>query len=113
MTIRQYKKDFWIGRDSFGKMIYMNDTVEVWIPYETHTPHQSKVLWDRMDGAFIEAHPAHIKMHEGVHHRDLRSYLNQDPMPVWGYETENEDEEGTIMGYKQGYVKKVKSFYTE
>ena len=109
MTIRQYKKEFWIGRDSFGKMIYLNDTVEVWLPWETGTPHQSKVLWNRMDGAFIEAHPAHIRIHGSPHHRDLRSYLNTEPVPIWSYE---EDEEGIITGYKQGYVKKVKSFYT-
>lgn len=111
MTIRNYKKAYWIGKDSFGKMIYSGDIVEVWIPHETQKPHQSRVLWNRIDGAFIEAHPAHILIHSGVHHRDLRSYLNQQPMPIWGYD--NEDDEGTIMGYKQGYVKKVKSFYTE
>jgi len=43
MTIRNYKKAYWVGRDSYGKMIY---------------------------------------------------------------------DEGTITGYKQGYVKKVKSFYS-
>jgi hypothetical protein len=63
-----------------------------------------------MDGAFIESHPSHNAIHGKVHHRDLRSYLNTPPVPTWSYE---EDEEGTIIGYKQGYVKKVKSFYTQ
>ena len=110
MTIRNYKKMYWIGRDSFGKMIYSGDTVEVWLPWETGTPHQSVVIWNRMDGAFIESHPAHNAIHGKVHHRDLRSYLNTPPVPTWSYE---ENDEGTIVGYKQGYVKKVKSFYTE
>ena len=110
MTIRHYKKAYWIGRDSFGKMIYDGDTVEVWLPWETGSPHQSKVFWNRMDGAFIESHPAHNAIHGRVHHRDLRSYLNTEPVPTWSYE---ENDEGTIVGYKQGYVKKVKSFYTE
>ena len=110
MTIRNYKKAFWIGKDSYGKMIYAGDTVEVWLPWETRSPHQSKVLWNRIDGAFIEAHPAHIKMHEKVHHRDLRSYLDTEPLPIWSYD---ENDEGMISRYQQGYVKKVKSFYTE
>jgi hypothetical protein len=110
MTIRNYKKAFWIGKDSFGKMIYAGDTVEVWLPWETRSPHQSKVFWNRMDGAFIEAHPAHNKMHEKVHHRDLRSYLDTEPLPIWSYD---ENDEGMISRYQQGYVKKVKSFYTE
>lgn len=111
MTIRNYKKAYWIGKDSFGKMIYWNDTVEVWIPHETRVPHQSKVLWNRMDGAFIESHPAHIRLHGSVHHRDLRSYLNQEPMPIWNYK--DDEDEGVIERYEQGYVKKVKSFYKQ
>lgn len=111
MTIRNYKKEFWIGKDSFGKMIYAGDTVEVWLPHETRGPHQSKVLWNRMDGAFIESHPVHNNaIHGKVHHRDLRSYLNTEPVPIWSYK---ENDEGTMVGYKQGYVKKVKSFYTQ
>lgn len=110
MTIRNYKKAYWIGKDSFGKMIYAGDTVEVWNPWETRTPHQSKVLWNRIDGAFIEAHPAHIKMHEKPYDRDLRYYLDQEPLPTWSYD---ENGEGTIVGMQRGYVKKVKSFYTE
>ena len=58
MTIRNYKKEYWVGKDSFGKMIYAGDTVEVWLPWETRSSHQSKVLWNRIDGAFIESHPA-------------------------------------------------------
>jgi hypothetical protein len=109
MTIRNYKKQFWVGRDSFGKMIYAGDTVEVWLPWETRSPHQSVVIWNRMDGAFIESHPSHNAIHGKVHHRDLRSYLNTPAIPVWNYD---EDEEGVITGHEQGYVKKVKSFYS-
>jgi hypothetical protein len=111
MTIRNYKKAYWIGKDSFGKMIYAGDTVEVWLPWETGSPHQSKVLWNRLDGAFIEAHPAHNAIHKKVHHRDLRSYIGTEPVPIWHYE--DDKDEGTITGYKQGYVKKVKSFNTQ
>jgi hypothetical protein len=62
-----------------------------------------------MDGAFIESHPSHNAIHGKVHHRDLRSYLNTPAIPVWNYD---EDEEGVITGHEQGYVKKVKSFYS-
>ena len=110
MTIRNYKKEYWVGKDSFGKMIYAGDTVEVWLPWETRSSHQSKVLWNRIDGAFIESHPAHINLNGGMKHRDLRSYLNTPSIPIWNYD---EDEEGVISGYEQGYVKKVKSFYQQ
>ena len=86
MTIRNYKKEFWIGKDSYGKMIYAGDTVEVWLPWETGTSHQSKVIWNRLDGAFIESHPSHNAIHGKVHHRDLRYYLNTPPIHTWSYE---------------------------
>lgn len=108
MKIQQYKKEYWIGKDSFGKMIYVGDIVEVWLPWETRTPHQSEVLWNRMDGAFIESHPAHIKINNSSKHRELRSYLGTSAILIWNYD---KDEEGIIVGYEQGYVKKVKSFY--
>ena len=108
MTIRNYKKAYWIGKDSFGKMIYAGDTVEVWSPMETRSPHQSVVLWNRMDGAFIEAHPAHIKMEGKPHHRDLRYYFDDTSIPIWEY---NPDGEDRIIRHEKGYVKKVKSFY--
>ena len=111
MTIRNYKKAYWIGKDSFGKMIYWGDTVEVWLPGETRSSYQSTVFWNRMDGAFIESHPTHNALHGKVVHRDLRPYLNQEPVPIWHYE--DDDDKGTIIGYKQGYVKKVKSFYKQ
>lgn len=110
MTIRNYKKAFWIGRDSFGKMIYAGDTVEVWSPMETRTPHQAIVLWNRMDGAFIEAHPSHIKIEKEIHHRDLRYYFDDTPIPIWEYNPDGEDK---IVRYEKGYVKKIKSFYHE
>ena len=111
MTIRNYKKAYWICKDSFGKMIYAGDTVEVWSPMETRNPHQSKVLWNRIDGAFINAHPAHIKMHNEPHHRDLRYYFDDTLIPIWDWDEETEKD--YIARYEKGYVKKVKSFYTE
>jgi len=106
MTIRQYKKKYFICKDDFGKMIYLGDTVEVWMPCEA-SPYQSCVYWNRLDGAFIDGHPAHIRMGHGSH-RTLSHFLkcNNPAVPV--YESFDDD---AIPVWKQGYVKKVKSFY--
>ena len=105
MNLRLYKKRYAICKDCQGKMIYWWDLVEVWNPVETRTPHQSRVYWNMLDGAFIEQHPSHQKNNK-IYHRSLNEYLNQDKIPLW-------DEDGELIGYQLGYVKKVKSFYNE
>jgi len=75
MTIRLYKKRYFICLDDNKKKIYVGDTVEVHLSHETHTPHQSIVYWNMLDGAFIESHPAHKRL--GSSHRDLGNYINK------------------------------------
>lgn len=104
MTIRQYKKLYAICKDDNGKVIYAGDTVEVHLPIETSTPHQSKVYWNMLDGAFIKAHSAHKFLHDGNDSsRNLRDYLFQEPYPQYYVGKE----EPVI---EKGYCRKVKSF---
>lgn len=107
MKIKDYKKRYAICKDSLGKMIYWYDLVEVWNPTETRTPHQSRVYWNMLDGAFIDEHPSHAKLHKKVCHRSLNEYLRQEKVPLWDH---NDDK---LIGYQIGYVKKIKSFYNE
>ena len=108
MTIRQYKKKYFICKDDFGKMIYRGDTVEVWSPGETKA-NKSVVYWNRLDGAFIDAHPGHVKL--GIsRHRNLSGFFIRNNPPVPIYDSFDDDAEPT---WYQGYVKKVKSFYQE
>ncbi len=109
MTIRQYKKKYFIGKDDFGKMIYRGDTVEVWMPCETK-PYQSCVYWNRLDGAFIDSHPGHVKLGISSTHRSLNSFFMRNNPPVSIYDSFDDDAEPT---WYQGYVKKVKYFYQE
>jgi hypothetical protein len=106
LTIKQYKKKYFICKDDFGKMIYLGDTVEVWIPCETK-PYKSVVYWNRLDGAFIDSHPGHVKLGISSKHRNLNEFFmrNNTPVPVYN---SYDDSEPTLQ---QGYVKKVKSFY--
>ena len=106
MTIRQYKKKYFICKDDFGKMIYLGDTVEVWMPCEAK-PYQSCVYWNRLDGAFIDGHPAHVKMGISIH-RNLSNFLMKNNPPVPVYDSFDDD---AVPTWKQGDVKKVKSFY--
>lgn len=104
MTIRQYKKKYFISKDDFDKMIYLGDTVEVWSPGETKA-YKSVVYWNRLDGAFIDGHPGHIKMGLSKH-RSLSGFFirNNPPVPIYGYDNDE-------VTWCQGYVKKIKSFY--
>ena len=106
MTIRQYKKKYFICKDDFGKMIYLGDTVEVWKPCETK-PYKSIVYWNRLDGAFVDGHPGHVKMGHSTH-RSLNEFFirNNPAIPV--YDSFDDD---ALPTWKQGYVKKLKSFY--
>ena len=108
MTIRQYKKKYFICKDDFGKMIYRGDTVEVWSPGETKA-YKSVVYWNRLDGAFIDSHPGHVKL--GIsRHRNLSGFFIRNNPPVPIYDSFEDDAELT---WQQGYVIKIKSFYQE
>jgi hypothetical protein len=106
MTIRQYKKKYFICKDDFGKVIYLGDTVEVWMPCEAK-PYQSCVYWNRLDGAFIDGHPGHVKMGHSKH-RSLNQFFMRNNPPVPIYDSFDDD---AVPTWYQGYVKKVKSFY--
>ena len=103
MNKRTYKKLYKICKDDFGKTIYAGDTVELYMPHELRTTWESKVFWNMLDGAWVNAHPSHIKMDLGKD-RDLRDYLNQKATPFY-----NGDDE--IVEWKKGYCKKVKSVF--
>lgn len=66
-----------ICNDSFGNRIYPGDTVELFIGIETRTAWKSPVYWNMLDGAFVKAHPAHIKMGLSVY-RNLRDFLDKE-----------------------------------
>ena len=109
MTIKGYKKKYFICKDDNGKMIYAGDTVEVNLPWETGTSYQSIVYWDRLHGALIEPHPGHKKMgHEN--YRRLSDFLGKQEHKCWLYTEDDEDDKFEIK-----YTKciKVKSFYQD
>lgn len=105
MTIRQYKRKYFICKDDNGKMIYAGDTVEVQFPWETKTSHTSVVHWNRIDGAYVDSHPFHVRMNDGrMTHRSLRDYLGKQPQLLNYHDDTSETK----------YTKcvKIKSFYT-
>jgi hypothetical protein len=111
MNRRQWKKKYFICYDDDKRPIYAGDSVEVMIPYETSTPHQSRVYWNPLDGALIKRHPAHLTLSpDRGKYRSLRSYLNQSKkgVPIWGHPDDTEPKE-----YRKGYCKKIKSFYEQ
>lgn len=103
MTIKHYKKEYHICKDDNGKMIYAGDLVEVQIPWETRTSYESRVYWDRLHGAYIDAHPAHIKMGHSTY-RKLSDFTGRQSIDIW--------EDGDKFSKKYTLCKKVKSFYT-
>ena len=104
MTIRFYKKNYYICRDDNGQMIYAGDTVEVHDPMETRTSYQSVVHWNRIDGAFVDAHPAHVKMNLSTH-RDLRDYLGKKDRSLY-------DQNENLITQSTSCIK-IKSFYKQ
>ena len=50
-----------ICNDSFGNRIYAGDTVELFNGMEMRTAWKSVVHWNMLDGAFVDAHPGHVK----------------------------------------------------
>ena len=70
-----------ICNDSFGNRIYAGDTVELFIGIETKTAWKSIVHWNMLDGAFVDAHPAHKKMGLSTH-RNLRDFIGKEDFKV-------------------------------
>ena len=90
----------YICNNSFGSRINVGDTVELFMGVEMSTPWTSKVYWNMLNGAFVDAHPGHVKMKLAFHRR-LGEFINQDDI-----ETYNENDEPVIL---KTYCKKVKS----
>lgn len=66
-----------LGKDDLGNKIYPFDLVRVQIPHETRSSHCSIIYWNALDGAFINAHPAHISMKTSLF-RNLRDYFQKE-----------------------------------
>ena len=71
---KQYKEKYYLGEDSVGNKLYAADEVELSMPIEIKTPWKSRIHWNPIDGAFVDAHPVHIKMGIG-NDRGLREIL--------------------------------------
>ena len=94
------KKKIYICNDSFGSRINVGDTVELMMGVEMSTSWTSRVYWNMLDGAFVDAHPGHRKMGLGVHRR-LRDFLGKEDIEV------NVIGGGTEM--MKTYCKKIKN----
>jgi hypothetical protein len=90
----------YICNDSFGSRINVGDTVELFMGIEMSSPWTSKVYWNMLDGAFVDAHPGHRKM-KLAFHRNLREFIDREPIKV-------EIEDGEIEELKT-YCKKIKN----
>ena len=73
MTLRQYKKKYFICYDDNKKKIYVGDTVELQISHETNTSYKSIVYWNMLDGAYVDCHPAHKTLNNK--NRKLSDYI--------------------------------------
>lgn len=104
-SVRQYNKirhKIFLCRDDFGKKLYAGDFAELTASMETQTPWISRIWWNSVDGAFVDSHPAHIKMKIGGT-RELRYFLRDKfNIPINDWETD------TIKEYKPSHsIKKV------
>jgi hypothetical protein len=90
----------YICNDSFGSRINAGDIVELCMEWEMASTWTSKVYWNVLDGAFVDAHPGHVKMGLAFH-RSLREFIDREPMKI-----ENEDGEIEVL---KTYCKKVKN----
>jgi len=93
-------RKLYICNDSFGSRINAGDIVELFMPWEMHSSWTSKVYWNVLDGAFVDAHPGHRKMGLSTH-RNLRDFLDREPVRV-----ENGEGEVEVL---RTYCKKVKN----
>lgn len=97
--MRNRKNKTYICNDSFGSRINVGDSVELLMEMETKTSWVSKVYWNMVDGAFVDAHPSHKKMGLSFH-RNLRQFLDREDI-----ETFDIDDNPVTL---KTYCKKVK-----
>lgn len=71
---KYHKLKYYLGEDSVGNKLYAWDEVELYMPFEVKTTWKSRIYWNAIDGAFVGAHPTHIKMGIG-NDRGLRPIL--------------------------------------
>ncbi len=88
-----------ICNDSFGNRIYAGDTVELFNGMEMRTAWKSVVHWNMLDGAFVDAHPGHVKMKLSFH-RNLREFIGREDIKI-----QNEEGKWEVL---KTYCKKVK-----
>jgi hypothetical protein len=101
MNKRQYKKEYFICKDDFGKNIYAGDTVEILTPWTFKTPWTSLVYYDRLHGAMVKGRAIFLDEEGKFSH--LYSYLGNKPISIHTY---GEDDPTTYTPY----CKKIKSF---
>jgi len=102
VSIRNYKKKYYICKDDFGKKLYVGDIVEIYLPCELRSTWTSEIAWSMLHGAWVDSHPSHkIFSNDPEHQRMLYPLLNQSEITMF-----------TDDGYvtKKGYCKKIKSF---
>ena len=97
--MRNKKNKMYICNDSFGSRINVGDSVELLMEMETKTSWVSTVYWNMVDGAFVDAHPAHRKM-ELSYHRNLREFLDREDIEIF-----DTDDNPVIL---KTYCKKIK-----
>jgi len=64
-SARKYNKErkkLFLGKDDFDQKLYPGDFVELSINIEMRTPWVSRIWWDALHGAYVDAHPGHIAM---------------------------------------------------
>ncbi len=71
---KYHKLKYYLGEDSVGNKLYAADEVELTMPFETKNPWKSRIHWNAIDGAFVDAHPVHKSMGIGQD-RGLRQIL--------------------------------------
>ena len=104
MTIKDYKKRYYICKDDFDNKLYAGDTVELYSPIEVETSWTSIIYWDMLYGAMVDSHPAHKKLHNNSEiQRHLYYLLGQEPWTIW-------DSHDNCEKIYRGYCKKIKSF---
>lgn len=97
--MRNKKNKMYICNDTFGSRIYAGDKVELMMGIEMHSSWTSRVYWNMLDGAFVDAHPGHRKMGLSFH-RNLREFLDREDI-----ETFDIDDNPVTL---KTYCKKVK-----
>ena len=126
-TIRRYNKirhKIFLCRDDFNNKLYPGDFVELTVSLETRTPWISRIWWNEIDGAYVDAHPAHnfMSRRKASSTKELRSFLQKKyDIPIHNWEDDSVSEikkshsikKVTYTDYiqwKQGQAKKDKEW---